>query len=59
MQWEGDPLIGCIGLKDWPPEWYKGKMSQIVGVKGSQREIIALEFYCYQSNDEAFLAAYS
>ncbi|KAJ7620669.1 hypothetical protein B0H17DRAFT_1164583 [Mycena rosella] len=43
-QWEnGDPSTGLIPLKDWPAEYYTGKMRLVTGALYSNRKLLATE----------------
>jgi len=44
-QWErGDPTKHFLPLKDWPTEWYTGKMRELTGAKRQMRKLIAEEY---------------
>jgi hypothetical protein len=42
---DGDPKCGLLlPLRDWPPEWIRGKNKKFFAMKYHQRSVIALEF---------------
>ncbi|KAG1901248.1 uncharacterized protein F5891DRAFT_1144993 [Suillus fuscotomentosus] len=57
---DGDPKHGLLlPLRDWPPEWIRGKNKKFFAMKYHQRSVIALEFLNrFNGHEPAFLAAY-
>ncbi|KAG1906357.1 uncharacterized protein F5891DRAFT_1138182 [Suillus fuscotomentosus] len=57
---DGDPKHGLLlPLRDWPPEWIRGKNKKFFAMKYHQRSVIALEFLDqFNGHEPAFLAAY-
>ncbi|KAJ7437648.1 hypothetical protein B0H11DRAFT_2255127 [Mycena galericulata] len=44
-QWElGDPSVGLMPLKDWPPQYYTGAMRLVTGTLYSNRKLLAMEY---------------
>jgi hypothetical protein len=47
-QWElGDPSVGLIPLKNWPPQYYTGAMRLVTGTLYSNRKLLAMEYRRY------------
>ncbi|KAG2082120.1 uncharacterized protein F5147DRAFT_660578 [Suillus discolor] len=57
---DGDPKHRLLlPLRDWPPEWIRGKNKKFFAMKYHQRSVIALEFLDrFNGHEPVFLAAY-
>ncbi|KAJ7884335.1 hypothetical protein B0H14DRAFT_2564393 [Mycena olivaceomarginata] len=58
-QWElGDPSVGLIPLKNWPPQYYTGAMCLVTGTLYSNRKLLAMEYRRLGSDDAVFMGTY-